>query len=243
MALATCLVLAAAGHYAWPAGPSVVADKSVFEPARGERVTFACQLECSGKLSLALCDGAHGVARTLAREEPLDAGGHAFTWDGELDGGSAAPVGTAYYPLLRLERTDGQIEQFDPAPSGGELLLLPDAATSYEQAAGVVRLTLPAAARVLARAGVRDGPVLATLSCWSAFPAGVSTIAWDGWDDSRVLQVPSRKGFFLSLKAVTLPSPCVVVRGRARPARVAPAGKVQWSERRLSLQKQLFAKS
>lgn len=243
VALAVEVSLAALASAAGADSIAVVVDRPVFDPALGEQVSIAAQFDRPGQATVRICDATHLVVRTLAAGAPLESGGHAWTWDGRLEDGRLAVPGTAYYPIVELAAAGSEPLVFDPAPAGGRTIVLSERECRYDARAGGVTLALPVAARVLVRAGVKDGPILKTLSSWSALPAGETTLAWDGWDSAHLVEVSHRRDFVLAARAIALPSPCVLVRGLSPTTAPTAAKRTVSADRLSTLQKALYGQA
>jgi hypothetical protein len=88
---------------------STAASAPVFFPqdgdALGSRVTFSFDLESPATVDWTVEDAGGTVVRTIRAGEALDAGRHAFAWDGRDDAGALVPRGT--YRTV-VSATDGE---------------------------------------------------------------------------------------------------------------------------------------
>lgn len=128
-------------------------------------------------------------------------------WKG-LDASGKPVPDEVYYPVL--ETQSGEV-LFDPRrESGGEIISpLP---WRFGKSAELV-FELPAPARVLIRAGIKDGPLMATLENWTPHNAGKVVKRWNGFDADNVVNIAEREDFWLVLMAYQLPRLSVITTG------------------------------
>jgi len=97
---------------------------------------------------------------------------------------------------------------------------------------GLVSYNLSEPARVEVRLGVGNGgPLLRTMDTFQA--GGRQVVRWDGWDESRVVNLLGDDRVLASVRAVALPENSLVVRDAERPAadRSAPF-QIRFSQRK-----------
>lgn len=196
-------------RFAHPAGGPVAVHVALSEPAL---VTVTAH------------DANHVPVATVAAGELRPAGDVNFSWNGQTDTGEAAPRG-AYYFVIEASGESGW-ERHDPAlDTGGEPLVFGPGEQLHDRKRGEIVFTLRRPAWVVARAGVRDGPQLAAPIDWQPFDAGQHRVAWNGKDDSGLLELAALPRQALLVEAFALPRGSIALDGPAPSKRPAPAGK------------------
>lgn len=186
---------------------SVALDEASFNPSIGEELRISYQLPDDDQVTLQVYDSDGGLVRTLVDGQPRKAGRRSEVWDGLDVDGEVVP-NEAY--LFTLETASGQV--YDPTTfSGGIVGDLTE--VDFDPATGTMTYRLPAAARVLVRLGVTNGPMLKTLVDWQPRPVGLVTEYWDGKDENDLFDLASDRGFSALITYVTLPSTTVITYG------------------------------
>lgn len=88
---------------------------------------------------------------------------------------------------------------------------------------GWLEYTLPVPARVTARAGLVEGPVLRILANKQPQTAGLHRLAWDGWDKEKTIDILGHPKHQISIMYQALPEGCIVTTGHVAAAQ-APCG-------------------
>lgn len=182
-----------------------------FAPARGESVIYTVRADSQGELTLEILSADGDTVRRL-RRAISSAGEHALAWDGRDERGGVVPD-EAWCARVVLEREGRRVVDDPCARSGGEVL------PSLEPvlgAGGDISYTLPHAARVLIRVGVKNGAMLRSLSVWRPRPAGRNLQRWNGFDDSGVVDLRSearRDRLAMLVTAFRLPDFSVISTG------------------------------
>ncbi len=182
---------------------SVGLSRASFNPAIGGEVSLSYELPEADHVTVRVYDSDAGLVRTLIDGEARAAGPNAEVWDGlDLEG---KPVPNEAY-LFTVETASSLI--YDPTTlSGGIVGDLTDA--SFDRQAGTVTYRLPAAARVLIRLGIRNGPMLKTLVDWQPRVVGAITEYWDGKDEDDLVDLFEVSTFSTLITYVTLPATTV----------------------------------
>lgn len=201
-------LLAGVGEASDDAVSGVRLDAATFNPTVGESSILRFELETDTESKVLVYDPDGGLIRTL----PVGVGQgdkqRQITWDGRDDSGQVVPD-EAY--TFVIERADGLV--YDPtSSSGGEV---DDIRNPTFDDAGAVGYTLPAAARVLIRLGVRNGPMYRTLVDWKPRPAGKVTEYWDGFDTDQLVKLRGREDFTALVTYATLPDATVITYGNS----------------------------
>jgi hypothetical protein len=201
--------------------PGYRTDRFSFRPSAGEQVTVQYQLLRAAAVTLVVHDSDHRPVSTLLRAMRQQPGAASVRWTGRDDAGGALPRGVYYFVFEAVG--DPGSEVHDPAmTSGGEVLRLTFGDYSYDRAAGKFRFNLPRPAWVRIRAGVHEGPLLATPADWEPFDAGSHEVAWDGRDADGLLDVAGHPKFSHVLQAFALPAGSVYLAEGAAPVRALP---------------------
>ncbi|AXQ29552.1 hypothetical protein D0B54_12990 [Solimonas sp. K1W22B-7] len=176
--------------------------------AGAKEFAFELQVNQPVEMAVAIATTDRDPVRELAELRRYEAGRHRFAWNGR-DAGNAAVPNEAYFPLLSF-REGGKLRVLHPADySGGEVV---EPRTSLSQPTSIhFRIDRPA--RILARAGIKAGPLMRTLAVWNPYPAGSSRIVWDGYDESRRYRVIEDSGYAVMVTGFALPDHAILVTG------------------------------
>jgi hypothetical protein len=190
----------------------VALSRASFNPSQGETVEISYRLPAADRVWVRIYDPDDGLVRVLVDGEKRTAGPHREKWDGKDLDGRMVPD-EAY--LFTLETASGPV--YDPTTfSGGVVGDLTDA--RFDRTAGTASYRLPAAARVLIRLGLHNGPMLKTLVDWKPRPEGAVTEYWNGRDEDDLIDLRSRPGFNALITYVTLPDATVIAFGNRETA-------------------------
>lgn len=180
-----------------------------FSPARGESFAIPFELKQPARVEITLTGPDRHPVRTLKSEGVLKPGNHQLEWDGRDEEGGVVPD-EAWVPVLTAIGKNGR-ETIDPwQESGGEVL---DGLNPRLSAGGSIAYQLPAPARVLIRAGVEGGAMLATLANWEPRLAGRNAQRWDGFDADRLVDLRREPRLSLLVTAFTLPERAILTIG------------------------------
>jgi len=193
---------------------------ATFNPSLGQEVALSYTLSAADRVWVRVYDPDDGLVRTVLDGERQEAGSHEVRWDGRDWNGQVVP-NEAY--TFTVETGSGDV--FDPTiTTGGEVGDLTDA--HFDQSAGTMTYRLPAAARVLVRLGVRNGPMYKTLVDWKPRVAGSITEYWDGRDEDGLVELWGKPGFSALITYVTLPDGTVIAYGNGgEPYRAFKLGR------------------
>lgn len=187
-------------------------DRFSFDAGAGESVTVQYRLETAARVSVTAHDADHGTVAILESDVPRKAGVNAVRWDGRGASGERLPSGV-YYFVIRAVGTQGE-STIDPAlTSGGEPLSFELGQARYDAGAKRIRFQIDRPAWVRIRAGVHEGPLLATPVDWEPFDEGEHSVPWDGRSDDGLLEFASHKKFSFVAQAFALPAGAVVLTG------------------------------
>ena len=118
----------------------------------------------------------------------------------------------AYFFTIEATDYGGNFVFYDPVTfSGGESY---EPEVVYAPEKGCVTYKLESDARVRIRAGIASGgPLLKNILSGIPQVAGPHEQAWDGMDESGVVEATSQKGFTLTAEAVSLPENSLIAVG------------------------------
>lgn len=183
------------------------ASSTELAAARGESVSYTVRTTIAGALTLEVLSGDGDVVRRLGLPA-AGAGEHSLAWDGK--DGAGRPVPDEAYCVRAVLEAAGKTATDDPCQrTGGEVVtgLQPQIA-----AAGDITYTLPHAARVLIRVGVKNGAMMRSLAVWRPRPAGRNLQRWNGFDDSGLVDLRTDR-LALLVTAFRLPDFAVITTG------------------------------
>ena len=187
----------------------VTLNPTSFNPSQDKPIELSYTLTKAEVVTVQVYDPDGGLVRTLVKEQAQDAGTHQITWDGQDEEQRVVP-NEAY--TLTIETTSGSI--YDPTTfSGG---VVSDIKTARFNPGGSVVYQLPAAARVLIRLGIHNGPLLKTLVDWTPRVAGSITEHWDGKDQDKLIDFHQHQQFSGLITYVTLPETTVITYGNTK---------------------------
>ena len=185
-------------------------SKPEFQPVRGKSFNIPFQLNESAQVQIQLYTADGDLLHELKSNESLQPGKHYLTWDGNDAKGLVVPD-EAYIPVLNIELTSGEKFIQDPRTySGGEILedlrwrLRKKTEIAYE---------LPAPARVLIRAGIKEGPMMRAFTHWEPRISGKIVQRWDGYDVDKVDYFAQHKKAWVLVMAYQLPEFAIITTG------------------------------
>lgn len=185
----------------------VRADRTAFDPAKQEKVSFRFNLSEPADVVLSIYDGRdHQVAREDGGR--LDRGDQTLMWDGKDATGALVPP-EAYTYTLTARNAKGESVYDLSDLTGGAAVSAAD--VRWDAATGTVRYTLDRPARVNLRLGLQAGPYLRTLIDWVPRSAGAHAEHWDGKDASGVLSLTNNPALTPVVKAYSLPDNALFV--------------------------------
>jgi len=185
-------------------------DDVEFSPTNGgESIALSFALESNAVVTLDIMSADGDLVRRLIDEKEFSTGTHNVSWDGTDDLGEIVPD-EAYTPVFNAT---SEISTYvdDPASySGGEIIPNLDWTRTTETS---ISYELPAAARVLVRMGVKDGPMVRALRHWKPAVKGKIVDRWNGFDSDNVQYFADRDDLWFVVKAYELPTYTVITSG------------------------------
>lgn len=199
------------------------------DPAKEATVEIRFRISEPASVALHIFDGRDLLVRTIEPTRPIASGDAKLTWDGRDEKGRIVPP-EAYVYTLTAKTESGETAEFDLTDlSGNEEL--PPPKVRWDATAHQVRYELTAPARVIVRAGLdNSGPLLRTVIDWVARAPGAHAEAWDGRDESGLIDASKHPDLLLTAQAWALPKNAIVVLPEA--PRVVLIEKLGWAELR-----------
>lgn len=181
-----------------------------FDPSAGDTVEVAYTLAEPARVTVSIYGPNEELIARPVDGEQRTAGPHREPWDG-LDATGAPVADEAYYPVI-VARGAAGTDRHDPlATSGGERVNPRD--IHFKSREGLVTYVLPEPSRVLVRAGLEEGPLLATLVNWEPRGPGLSTERWSGRDQQGLRSFSRRPDAVVIVQAYALPDGSFIAYG------------------------------
>ena len=211
--LAMCLLLLSASQsQAALSIASVKVDPISFNPLANESVRLSYRLNAAAKVRIRVYGPDYYLIRTLVNWEYRHAGCSTESWDGRDEKGRLVPD-EAYFFCIEA-KAGAKVSTYDPTEdSGGDELELGD--LRYNLQTRQIVFTLQKPARVLVRAGIRNGPMMKTVVDWHPFGPGTHRVPWDGMDESNVVDAGSNPDLKLYGIGYSLPDASVIALGNS----------------------------
>lgn len=179
-----------------------------FNPASGKTFEIPIKINKPGKIELSLYTADGDLARTLSTEKKEKTGSYKVMWDGK-DSNKIIVPNEAYIPVVQLT-TDKTTYLYDPRQiSGGEEITInPQLNTE-----GQIIFQLEKPARVLARAGIKSGPMMKSIVNWEVRGKGRNVIFWNGYDQDNLLKLTETDQLALLVTGFELPDHSILTAG------------------------------
>ena len=222
LSLAIIMQLLLAATAASAAGDDVLASiddytTGSFSPARNETFVIPILIRSPEQVKTAHIEirtGDDDLVRTLELQQGggLESDGRHIEWDGRDSNGAIVPD-EAYHPVLVVTDIEGNTHRLDMRKqSGGEEVY------DFEKQvkAGVIEYVLPAASRMLIRAGIRNGPLLRTVVDWEPRTKGFHAERWNGRDADDVILIEQEPDVGYLIVGYELPGKSIITYGNDR---------------------------
>jgi hypothetical protein len=169
-----------------------------------------------------IVDERGAIVRRLG-DERIDAGRHAFAWDGRDLQGEPVAAGVYRYVIAADDGAGREaVRDASTEPWGEELKPLEFA---FDKETGELSWLMPEAGVARMRVALHDFPLLATLIDWEPLEAGRQKFTWNGVDESGLVQLREHPRLWITLELFSLPANTVIVRGRKGDDRRATSGE------------------
>ncbi|ODS24345.1 hypothetical protein AB835_04050 [Candidatus Endobugula sertula] len=179
-----------------------------FNPTSKKHFVLPISITEPGKLAVSLYTADGDWVRTLSSGKPLTIGTHTIVWDGKDSHNTIVP-NEAYTPVVELV-TDKTTHTLDPRhTSGGEEITI----TPQLNNEGQIVFQLEKPTRVLARAGVKSGPLLKSILHWQVRGQGRNVVFWNGYDQDNLKKLTGSDQLALLVTGFTLPDHTILTVG------------------------------
>lgn len=193
----------------------VSASRTRMDPAKREKLDVHFSIDAPASVKLQIFDGRDAL---IYEGKPVDfaSGEHVLSWDG-TDASDDRVPDEAYSYVLVAENATGQVIYDVTDSTGNEALVVNNPVLDAKS--GLLSFRLDHPARINVRFGLADGPYMRTVVDWVARDAGDQTVAWDGMDASKVLNLSQHPMIRPTVRAFTLPTNTVFVGSDASAVR------------------------
>ena len=218
-----------------------------FQPDAGQKTTIGYTLGASGTVTLDIFSGDGDVVRSMKSKSSLRSGAHSFEWDGRDDAGRTVPD-EAYHPVLTCACGGAAPLVADTRRTTGGVVV--EKIRPQLSSDGTISFELAQPSRALVRVGIKGGAMMRAIDSWSPRAAGRARVAWDGFDQSGVVNLLGQEGLAVLVTAFTLPDHTIITSGNKQityaryrasrdwgvPVVDATPGKLERDGKRLSRQ-------
>jgi flagellar hook assembly protein FlgD len=187
-----------------------------FSPERNETFgipVFIPSSEQVKALQIEIRTGDDDLVRTLkAARVSSTVSEYLIEWNGRDSNGAIVPD-EAYHPVLVVTDADDETHRLDSrTQSGGEEVY------DFEKhiKPGTIEYILPAASRVLVRAGIKNGPLLRTVVDWEPRTKGFHAERWDGRDEDNLVHIERNPDVGYLIVGYQLPDKSIITYGNDR---------------------------
>jgi len=206
-----------------------------FNPTTGKKIELPVKITKAGKIDLLLYTADGDLARTISAGKKDKAGVYLVVWDGK-DQNKVIVPDEAYIPVVKLT-TDKTTHTYDPrANSGGEEIKI----NPQLNADGQIIFQLDKPSRILARAGVKSGPLMKTIINWQGRGQGRNVIFWDGYDHDNLIKLVGTDHLALLVTGFELPSHSILTVGNKNLTYTAWQKSNKWESSMPNLSKVAF---
>jgi len=182
-----------------------------FNPSANQEFKIPVEISKAGEIIVEIYTSDSDLVRTIAVGKKDKAGLYEILWDGRDDEKIIVPD-EAYIPVVKLlhEENNDENYEYDPRKiSGGEEINI------YPQASakGQISFQLDQPSRVLARAGVKSGPMMNSILNWEVRGKGRNVVLWNGYDQDGLVNLFQKDNLALLLTGFELPKHAILTHG------------------------------
>ncbi len=182
-----------------------------FNPSAGKRFAIPVKIGKPGSIKVVIYSSDGDVVRTLSSSYKAKAGTYTLSWDGKDEDKTIVP-NEAYIPVAKLYsgKKDKPNFVYDSRNTSGgkEIKINPNLNTQ-----GHIDFTLKRPSRILARAGIKSGPMMKTILDWQVRGSGRNRLAWDGYDQDKMVNLAQHKRLALLVTGFELPDHAIITNG------------------------------
>ncbi|MEW5250940.1 FlgD immunoglobulin-like domain containing protein [Microbulbifer sp. 2201CG32-9] len=196
-----------------------------FNPSLGQTFDIPVRIDEPGSIQVEIFTPDGDLVRSLPGGRQAEAGVYPVTWDGRDQAGTPVPD-EAYIPVVRLVTgRDGEAASYDPrAISGGGEVILPVTTNARQQL--IFQLDKPS--RILARAGVKSGPMMKSILNWQVRGRGRNMALWNGSDQDGLVNLYDNDNLALLVTGFELPLHSIIAVGNENLEYLAWRAARQW---------------
>ncbi|MBR9805434.1 hypothetical protein GYB62_02875 [bacterium] len=175
-----------------------ISNTVIPEQKSGAEVRFS--VDETAEVTFEIFDASNQRVYHVAK--PFPAGDHAFVWNGVSSAGRKL-LPDAYFFTLKASSGDQHIEYDVTEHTGGRVVQVSN--LRWDNESGKIHFSIGKPSRVLIRAGIQKGPLVATISNWAVFKKGHHAVEWDGLDAQDVINLSAHPKLRLVADAFTVP--------------------------------------
>lgn len=181
-----------------------------FNPSKGQSFSIPVKIEKPGEIAVDIYTPDGDLVRTLSGGKQDKAGVYELIWDGK-DKTKAAVPDEAYIPVVKLVTDKNKKSMtYDPRKiSGGEEVTLSPSTHANKQ----VLFQLEKPSRILARAGVKSGPMMKSILNWQVRGKGRNRVLWNGYDHDGFVNLYEHDKLALLVTGFELPKHSIITVG------------------------------
>ena len=171
---------------------------AAFSPTLKQTFKISFTLHEEAKVKIDIYTPDYNLIRSL-ESKTLPQGVHSLLWDGKDSAGTLVPD-EAYVIVVSASNKQHK-EVIDNRFTGG--VIMKDLSTKVDRS-GNISYTLSVPARVLVRAGIKNGPMLRSISNWIPKNKGKIRQRWNMQDQEKLINIAALN-FVISVSAYALP--------------------------------------
>ena len=220
---------------------SISLDKKAFDPDAGEsaRIRYKASKKCSSTITI--CNEQGVPVKTLIVGKSISSKPQYVTWNGLNDENKQVPGGVYFY-VIELEAGKENFLYNPYKRTHG--INLKSVTGSYDRQKGEINYSVPQAARVRIRVGLKDGgPLLVTPLDWTTKTAGKYSVNWDGKDASGNIDLSSHPKRNLVIFAYTLADNSIIVTSPRKTSLKSDVNKPVLFSTKLALDRSIHARN
>ena len=185
-------------------------ERNEFQPSQGQVFKLPFYLPSKSNVKIQIFTPDHDLIREISSPGALEAGKHTLSWDGK-DGKGVVVANEAYYPTLQAtDVSSKKVLSFSPKNTGGKVVEKLRVNITSEKH---ISFSLDSPSRVIARVGIKGGPLLRTLSNWQPRNTGKVVLRWDGFDEDRLRDIRTDQRLAIMVRAYQLPDFSIITSG------------------------------
>lgn len=186
-------------------------DKQQWQPKSDGPLVVRYHINTAAEVTLHWFDARDLLISSITSQSSVSAGHHELVWDGKDLSGRWVPDEVYRFVLEAISADDGESVIYDLTTNTfGEEVLVDQVSWNPDTHRIQYRLAEPA--RVSVRIGLENnGPLLRTVLDWLPRNAGVHEESWDGWDQSKLIDVSKHPRLKINAAAFALGKNAVII--------------------------------